>query len=96
MLSSDGTPSAHRGPPSSTSPMWFLPLVAECCKIAIATLILYFVVEMITPMPAWARQVVQLLIILLAVLAVISLFVSPHTAAAPLTPLGLPSICKGC
>jgi hypothetical protein len=76
--------------------MWFIPLAAEVCKIAIAAIILYFVVEMITPMPGWARQVVQLLIVLLAILAVISLFAGPSHAGAPLTPLGLPSICKNC
>jgi hypothetical protein len=47
-------------------------------------------------MPGWARQVVQLLIILLAILAVISLFAGPSHAGAPLTPMGLPSICKNC
>jgi uncharacterized membrane protein YfcA len=40
--------------------MWFIPLAAEVCKIAIAAIILYFVVDMITPMPGWARQVVIL------------------------------------
>jgi len=53
--------------------MWFIPLAAEVCKIAIAAIILYFVVEMITPMPGWARQVVQLLIILLAILALLAI-----------------------
>lgn len=76
--------------------MWFLPLVAECAKIALAALIIYFVIEKIDTMPAWARQICQLLVILLAVLAVISLFIGPTHAGPPLTPLGLPSICKGC
>lgn len=76
--------------------MWFVPLAAECAKIALAALILYFVIEMITTMPTWARQVCQLLIILLAILAVISLFIGPSHASPPLTPMGLPSICKGC
>jgi hypothetical protein len=55
---------------------------------AIAAIILYFVVEMITTMPGWARQVVQLLIVLLAILAVISLFAGPSHAGAPITPAG--------
>lgn len=77
--------------------MWFLPLAAECAKIALAALILFYVIEMITPMPVWARQVCQALLILLVILAVISLFVGPQAhASAPLTPLGLPSICKNC
>jgi hypothetical protein len=52
----------------------FILLVASAAEIAIATIILWYVVDPLTTMPANMRMVVKYLIILVAVLVVISMF----------------------
>jgi hypothetical protein len=62
--------------------MNIIPLIIEAAKLAIAAIILFYVVEMITTMPQNIRRVVQLLIVLVAVLAVLAMAVGE-----PLRPL---------
>jgi hypothetical protein len=72
----------------------FLPIVAEAAKIAIAVIILYYVV-LLLPMPRHMQQVVQALIILVAILVVLSMFVgTPIRPALPASPGGPPSITR--
>ena len=54
--------------------MNFILLVASAAEIAIATIILWYVVDLLTTMPPNMRMVVKYLIILVAVLVVISMF----------------------
>ena len=54
--------------------MNFILLVASAAEIAIATIVLWYVVDLLTTMPANMRMVVKYLIILVAVLVVISMF----------------------
>ena len=50
-------------------------LIASAAEIAIATIILWYVVDLLTTMPANMRMVVKYLIVLVAILVVISMFV---------------------
>lgn len=54
----------------------FLGMVIGVAEIALATIILYFIVECIGPMPSWAKQVCQLLIVLIAILTVLRMVVT--------------------
>jgi len=65
--------------------MEFLGVVSITAQIAIATIILYYVVELL-PMPGQMKLVVQALIILVAVLAVMSSFATEFGATNPVTP----------
>jgi hypothetical protein len=56
-------------------PMNFILLVVSAAEIAIATIILWYVVDLLTTMPANMRMVVKCLIVLVAILVVISMFV---------------------
>jgi len=62
--------------------MNIIPIIIEAAKLAIAVIILFYVVEMITAMPQNMRRVVQGLILLVAILAVLSMAVGE-----PLRPL---------
>ena len=64
--------------------MRIIPILIEASKLAIAAIILFYVVEMITAMPQNVRCIVQALIVLVAILAVLGLAVGQP--AAPLTP----------
>jgi dolichyl-phosphate-mannose--protein O-mannosyl transferase len=55
--------------------MNFILLVASAAEIAIATIILWYVVDLLTTMPENMRMVVKCLIVLVAILVVISMFV---------------------
>jgi hypothetical protein len=57
------------------TPMNFILLVVSAAEIAIATIILWYVVDLLTTMPANMRMVVKYLIVLVAILVVISMFV---------------------
>ena len=50
-------------------------LIASAAEIAIATIILWYVVDLLTTMPANMPMVVKYLIVLVAILVVISMFV---------------------
>jgi len=50
-------------------------LIASAAEIAIATIILWYIVDLLTTMPANMRMVVKYLIVLVAILVVISMFV---------------------
>ena len=53
--------------------MNIIPLIIEASKLAIAAIILFYVVELITTMPQNIRRIVQLLIVLVVVLAVLAM-----------------------
>jgi hypothetical protein len=55
--------------------MNFIMIVASTAEIAIATIILWYVVDLLTAMPANMRMVVKCLIVLVAILVVISMIV---------------------
>ena len=55
--------------------MNFILLVASAAEIAVATIILWYVVDLLTTMPPNMRMVVKCLIVLVAILVVISMFV---------------------
>ena len=65
--------------------MSIIPIIIEAAKLAIAAIILWYVVEMITAMPPNMRRIVQLLIVLVAILAVLAMAVGQPTQ--PLRPL---------
>jgi hypothetical protein len=56
--------------------MNFITMIISTAEIAIATIILWFVVELLTIMPANMRMVVKCLIVLVAILVVISMLVA--------------------
>jgi hypothetical protein len=55
--------------------MNFIPMVASAAEIAIATIILWYVVDLLTTMPANIRMVVKYLLVLVAILVVLAMFV---------------------
>jgi hypothetical protein len=55
--------------------MNFILLIVSAAEIAIATIILWYVVDLLTTMPPNMRMVVKCLIVLVAILVVISMFV---------------------
>jgi len=55
--------------------MNFIALVTSTAEIAIATIILWYIVDLLTTMPENMRMVVKCLIVLVAILVVISMFV---------------------
>jgi hypothetical protein len=55
--------------------MNFIAIVVSAAEIAIATIILWYVVDLLTTMPANMRMVVKCLIVLVAILVVISMIV---------------------
>jgi hypothetical protein len=55
--------------------MNFILLIASAAEIAIATIILWYVIDLLTTMPENMRMVVKCLIVLVAILTVISMFV---------------------
>ena len=65
--------------------MRIIPIIIEAAKLAIAAIILWYVVELITTMPQNIRRIVQLLIVLVAILAVLAMAVGAPTL--PLRPL---------
>jgi len=72
-----------------------IALVIQAAEIAIATIILYYVVPMIAAMPAHMQKIVQILIILVAILVVLNSFIINQTRASiPLPSIGgpIPSI----
>jgi hypothetical protein len=70
--------------------MNFIALVTSTSEIAIATIILWYVVDLLTTMPANMRMVVKCLIVLVAILVVISMFVGqPMRLGVPETPAPL-------
>jgi len=64
--------------------MEFLGVVSVTAQVAIAVIILYYVVELL-PMPGHMKTIVQALIILVAVLAVLSSF-SEQLPSSSVTP----------
>ena len=56
--------------------MNFITMIVSTAEIAIATIILWFVVELLTIMPANIRMVVKCLIVLVAILVVIAMLVA--------------------
>ena len=67
--------------------MNFIPIVVAISEIAIATIILWYVVDLLTAMPANMRMVVKCLIVLVAILVVISMFVGrPMHVGIPAAP----------
>jgi hypothetical protein len=66
--------------------MNFVVLVASAAEIAIATIILWYVVELLTIMPENIRMLVKCLIVLVAILAVISMFVGQPLHVGFLSP----------
>jgi hypothetical protein len=77
--------------------MEFLSVVSITAQVAIAVIILYYVVELL-PMPSHMKMIVQALIILVALLAVLSSFATelpsnPVTPSRPNSPAN-PSIIK--
>jgi hypothetical protein len=62
--------------------MSIIPLFIETAKLAIAAIILFYIVEMITTMPQNMRRIVQGLILLVVILAVLAMVVGE-----PLRPL---------
>jgi hypothetical protein len=70
--------------------MNFIMLVASTAEIAIATIILWYVVDLLTTMPPNMRMVVKCLIVLVAILVVISMFVGqPLHVGLPANPAPL-------
>ena len=55
--------------------MNFIAIVVSAAEIAIATIILWYVVDLLTTMPANMRMVVKCLIVLVAILVVVSMIV---------------------
>lgn len=67
--------------------MNFIPTVVSIAEIAIAAIILWYVVEQLSAMPANMRRVVQGLIVLVAILVVLSMFVGqPMHVGIPSAP----------
>jgi hypothetical protein len=66
--------------------MNFILLVATTAEIAIAAIILWYVVELLTIMPENMRMVVKCLIVLVAILTVISMFVGQPLHVGLLSP----------
>jgi len=68
--------------------MNFIALVVSAAEIAIATIILWYVVDLLTTMPANMRMVVKCLIVLVAILVVISMIVGEpmHIGIPPNSP----------
>ena len=65
-------------------------LVVTTAEIAIATIILWYVVDLLTAMPVNMRMVVKCLIVLVAILVVISMFVGqPMHVGLPANPAPL-------
>jgi hypothetical protein len=50
-------------------------MIASAAEIAIATITLWYVVDLLTTMPANIRMVVKYLLVLVAILVVLSMFV---------------------
>ena len=72
------------------TPMNFIALVTSTAEIAIATIILWYVVDLLTTMPANMRMVIKCLIVLVAILVVISMFVGqPMRIGLPENPAPL-------
>jgi hypothetical protein len=72
------------------TPMNFIMLVTSTAEIAIATIILWYIVDLLTTMPANMRMVVKCLIVLVAILVVISMFVGqPMHVGIPPNPAPL-------
>jgi hypothetical protein len=70
--------------------MNFIMLVASTAEIAIATIILWYIVDLLTTMPPNMRMVVKCLIVLVAILVVISMFVGqPIHVGVPAAPAPL-------
>ena len=70
--------------------MNFIALITSTAEIAIATIILWYVVDLLTAMPANMRMVVKCLIVLVAILVVISMFVGqPMHVGLPSNPAPL-------
>jgi hypothetical protein len=70
--------------------MNFIALVTTTAEIAIATIILWYIVDLLTTMPANMRMVVKYLIVLVAILVVISMFVGqPMHVGLPANPAPL-------
>ena len=63
--------------------MNIIPLIIEASKFAIAAIILFYVVEMISTMPQNVRRIVQALIVLVAVLAVLAMAVGEPVRPLP-------------
>ncbi|MGA2128475.1 MAG: hypothetical protein ABSG76_20275 [Xanthobacteraceae bacterium] len=68
--------------------MNFIPTVVSIAEIAIAGIILWYVVEQLSAMPANMRRVVQGLIVLVAIMVVLSMFVGQpmHIGIPPAPP----------
>ena len=70
--------------------MNFITLVTSTAEIAIATIILWYVVDLLTTIPGNMRMVVKCLIVLVAILVVISMFVGqPMHVGLPANPAPL-------
>jgi hypothetical protein len=70
--------------------MNFITFIASTAEIAIATIILWYIVDLLTTMPANMRMVVKCLIVLVAILVVISMFVGqPIHVGLPANPAPL-------
>jgi dolichyl-phosphate-mannose--protein O-mannosyl transferase len=70
--------------------MNFIALVTSTAEIAIATIILWYIVDLLTTMPENMRMVVKCLIVLVAILVVISMFVGqPMHVGLPANPAPL-------
>ena len=72
--------------------MNFISQLIAIAEIAIATIILWYVVELLTIMPQNIRLLVKSLIVLVAILTVISMFVGQPTHLG--LPAGPPSIVR--
>lgn len=70
--------------------MSFILIVISAAEIAIATIILWYVVDLLTTMPANMRMVVKCLIVLVAILVVISMFVGQPLHVGMLSPEPIP------
>jgi hypothetical protein len=67
--------------------MNFIPMVVSIAEIAIAAIILWYVVDLLTVMPENMRLVVKSLIVLIAILVVLSMFVGqPLHVGVPAAP----------
>jgi hypothetical protein len=67
--------------------MNFIAIVVATAEIAIAAIILWYVVDLLTTMPANMRMVVKSLIVLVAILVVLSMFVGqPMHVGIPAAP----------
>jgi hypothetical protein len=70
--------------------MNFIAIVISAAEIAIATIILWYVVDLLTTMPANMRMVVKCPIVLVAVLVVVSMIVGePMHVGLPANPPSL-------